>query len=494
MASALSSPFHSLSPDEVVPAAADLTSLKQASILQGRRKIRFQAQTGVSAAPGGIVQFVLSDSTGLLDVNSMVFSATVNVSKVAGQANTDINLLDEGVAFCRRIQVLANGSLIEDVDNAHRAANAAILSSADSSWYKGDGSFMNFWKFNETLSVSAPTAQNNVAAHAVEMSAQLSNAERAYQIAFPIGLVAPSLASNKYYPLRSMGELVLQMTLAQAAEAIWCNKASVAPTYTLSDIFLECEIVVPHPAYASLLDRITQLPSEDGLNIPVLTRLVSQGQSIPASATNLTESSIVLSRATTNLRRLIYMNQPTAGLNNYNYPSVSCFPDGGMAGFQIRVGSLYFPSQPANSKARMFNLLASAFGEPAAIDKSAVFNRHNYDETTLFAASTDYAGSAAGSRYYQVPGAGGQLVSGPLTDASGLRFPYADFAPVAYCFDAFKGGEQLANDGVSILGQAGSQVVVNVRMCNPEAYTPTIALDATKVIVLKDGGLRVMGA
>ena len=42
MASVLSSPFHGLSPDEVVPAAADMTSLKQASILQGRRRIRFQ--------------------------------------------------------------------------------------------------------------------------------------------------------------------------------------------------------------------------------------------------------------------------------------------------------------------------------------------------------------------------------------------------------------------------------------------------------------------
>lgn len=42
--------------------------------------------------------------------------------------------------------------------------------------------------------------------------------------------------------------------------------------------------------------------------------------------------------------------------------------------------------------------------------------------------------------------------------------------------------------------RTGSQVVVNVRMCNPEAVTPTIALDATKVIVLKDGGLRIMGA
>lgn len=60
MASALTSPFHGLPIDETVPAAADMTELKQASVLQGRRRIRFQPQTGVTAGPGSIVQFVLN--------------------------------------------------------------------------------------------------------------------------------------------------------------------------------------------------------------------------------------------------------------------------------------------------------------------------------------------------------------------------------------------------------------------------------------------------
>lgn len=42
MASALTSPFHGLPISEAVPAAADLTELKQASVLQGRRRIRLQ--------------------------------------------------------------------------------------------------------------------------------------------------------------------------------------------------------------------------------------------------------------------------------------------------------------------------------------------------------------------------------------------------------------------------------------------------------------------
>ena len=40
----------------------------------------------------------------------------------------------------------------------------------------------------------------------------------------------------------------------------------------------------------------------------------------------------------------------------------------------------------------------------------------------------------------------------------------------------------------------GSQIVVIWRGANPEAITPTVVLDATKVLVLANGGLRVMGA
>lgn len=493
MASALTSPFHGLPIDEAVPAAADLTELRQASILQGRRRIRFQPQTGVTAGPGAIVQFVLSDSTGLLDVNSMVLSATQTIDNAAVDEATGFNILDEGPAWCRRVQVLLNGSLVEDIDNAHRASNLEVIASAEADWYKHDGSFANYWKFNETLSVTNPTPQNSVQAHATEITLDLSGNTAAgagqgangFQAAWPLGLIAPSLRSNKYWPLRSMGEMVLQFTLANATEAIWTTNGAAAPSYQLSDIYLECDIIVPHPMYASLLDRMTQLESEPGLTIPVESRLVSQGQSIPASAGALTESNIVTSRATTNLRRLMYAAQPTAGINNYNYPSVSCFPDEAFSAFQVRVGSLYFPSQPANSLARAFYMTSAAFGEPASTDKAAIYNRHNYDATTL---------QANGVVYKQNPGSGGQFL-GTLQAAAGRRFPYADFAPKAYCFDAYKNtSAPLANDGISILGQAGSQVVTIVRMANPENVTPTIVLDATKVLVLKDGGLRVMGA
>lgn len=237
---------------------------------------------------------------------------------------------------------------------------------------------------------------------------------------------------------------------------------------------------------------MTQLQSESGLVIPVETKLMSSGQSISQAASpaanppsgTLTESNIVTSRATTNLRRVDVVVQPTAGINAYAYPSVSNFPDEGFSSIQWRVGSLYFPQQPANSLARAFYMTAAAYGEVANTDRSAVFNRHNYDTTTL----------VAGTAYVNRPGVGNGQFNGIVVAANNNRHQFADVAPKSYCFDAYRGGEILDADGISVLGAAGSQIVNIIRMANPEDVTPLVCLTATKYLVLKDGGLRVQGA
>ena len=54
--------------------------------------------------------------------------------------------------------------------------------------------------------------------------------------------------------------------------------------------------------------------------------------------------------------------------------------------------------------------------------------------------------------------------------------------------------KKLDADGISIIGQAGSQLVNQVRLANREAVTPSVVLKATKYIHLKNGGLRIVGA
>lgn len=498
MSSALFSASHGLPIDETVPLAMEVSGLKKASILQGRRRIRFQAQTGVTAGPGAIIQFVLADSTGLIDVNSATLGFTYAVADATG---TTI-VMDDGAAMFRRAQTSINGQLLEDVDNCHRAFNAELYASTGMDFYRTEGSFLNFWKFNKDLvgnavpyttnagppvSVNgADRRWNDVVSTLTEVSLQH---KAGVQMALPLGLLMPAWRCNKYWPLRNMGELVVQLTTAQVNEALWYS-GGVAPTnpsYTLSDIFLEVDVVVPHPAYAALLDKVVQMEGEPGLVIPVETRLVTQGQAIQ---TGNAESAIIVSRATNNLRRVVSLLQPTAGISATTFPSISCFGDNGFQSVQYRCGSLYFPSQPLNSHARAAMATFAAYGEPAQTDKKCVFN------TKTFSQTTNSAGTAVTATLPTLPaGTLNGTQSASVAGTASARDIFADMKILGYCFDSYKGTtDPLDYDGISVLGQAGSQLVTNIRINPSESVTPTTILDATRYIHLKNGTLDIKGA
>ncbi len=460
---------------DVVPASAKLGGVSKSSILNGRRRIRFQPQTGTSANPGSIVQFVLADSTCLLDPNSVVISFNATTTGTGAVA------LDDGPAWCRRIQVTANGSLIEDTDNAHRNCAAQVYMGADKAWIQGAGTFAGFWKDSPALASSAAsyitpgtgTAIGSYSQVEGDVKQALVNASVRYKasmsLAVPLGLLTASMRGEQYWPLNHMGEIVYQFTVAQAAEAVLQATGETDGSFSLSDIFLEADLVTPSYAYSNVLNMLVNDDNEPGLVIPVETTITQQGQVIPAGAG---EASIVLSRATNNCRKVVVVTQPTAGLVNPNFPSVSCFNNNAFNQVQFRTGSLYFPSQPANSLGRAFWMTQEAFngGEPLHAYNS-VANWNTYGLTT----------SAAGALQSPATYNTGQLI-------------FNDKFVLAYNFDNFHGGEKLESDGVSILGNSGSQMIVILRNAPTENITPTCALVATKYLHLKSGGLRIVGA
>jgi hypothetical protein len=461
---------------DVVPASAKLGGVSKSSILNGRRRIRFQPQTSTTATPGNITQFVLADSTCLLDVNSVVISFTATTTGTGAVA------LDDGPAWCRRIQITANGSLIEDTDNAHRNASAQVYLGADKGWVQGAGTFAGYWKDSPALASSgatyvSPGSVSSVGTYSLiegDVKQGLTNASVRYKagmsLAVPLGLLSGAMRGEQYWPLNHMGEIVFQFTLAQASEAVFQATGNTDGSYTLSDIFMEADLVTPSHAYSQVLNMLVNDDNEPGLVIPVETTITQQGQSISSGAS--VESSIVVSRATNNLRKVVLVAQPTAGLASANYPSVSCFPNNTFSQFQARTGSLYFPSQPANSLARAFWMSQEAFngGEPLHA-YNGVANWNTYGLTT----ATNL--SLTSPSTYNV----GQLIGN-------------DKFVLAYNFDNFHGGERLEADGVSVLGNSGSQLICILRNSPGEAITPTVSLVATKYLHLKSGGLRIVGA
>lgn len=484
--------FQGLPISEVVPEAIPAMNegMTKSSLLVSRRKIRFQPQTGTSANPGSIVQFVLADSSSLLDVNSATISFTVTTT------GTNAETMDDGASMFRRMQVSLNGNLVEDIDHAHRLANMEVYASADKSWLQSAGSYAGYWKLNPDLATTAATATNAAltgatwgGATAAANSLALGNILQGYNPGYgdcgasapatPTGLWAAAAARTaagetrvvplsilsgfwrckQYIPLNLLGELVVSFTLASAAEAIFQNSGSQDGNYSLSDIFMECDVVQPHYALQELMTKVATSDGESGIVIPYESAIVSQGQSITSGT-----SSVIVSRATNNLRRLLYAHQLTDGLSSFNFPSVSCFGYNATSNWQVRIGSYYFPSQPATTDARMFGLLQQAYGE-AVNDKPGVINRNLYTQTTA------------------ANGTGGNI-----------RNAFSDAFIVGYNFDSYKntsGTNVLDADGVSVLGQAGSQCVVQVTQTG--SVTPVIALIATRYLSLMNGTLKIIG-
>lgn len=493
MASQLAANFMGVPVEELIPDAAMVKGVSRSSLLTGRRRVRLQPQTSASvgtwtsatsgtSANGQIIQFVLADSTSLLDLNSLVFSCTSQTfgTNAAGANGT---ALDDGPAFIRRITVSLNGTVIDDTDNAHRFANANVYASADRSWYNGAGSFAGYWTSNPNMSVENGSAYSSTYYTPVvgDLSGSLLSASSRYQTAtgfqgaYPLALVSTLFRCKQYLPISQCGELVIQIVLASPNEACWqrggvANAAQATAGYVLSDIFLEADFVQPHYMYQEMLNRVTQLEGEQGLVVAYDATIGAQGQSLTANSVQ----NIITSLATNNLRKIQMTFTPTNWLGTASYPTVSCFPNNNLTEVQYRVGSLYFPSQPANSTGRIWWMTQSAFngGNPLHHNNGVI-------DYNLFVKTTNPA----------APGAS-------LGTVGNRQQVFGDSCVVAYSFDTLKGGEELMADGISVLGQAGSQIVSIVRVDGTlisGGITPNIHLTRTRYIVLKNGSLRVEG-
>ncbi len=431
--------FQGLPISEVVPEAIPAMSegMTKSSLLVSRRKIRFQPQTGTSASPGSIVQFVLADSSSLLDVNSATIGFTVTTS-----GTTAVPTLDDGVAWARRLQISLNGNLVEDIDHCHRLTNMEVYAASDKSWYQASGSFGGWWKMNPDLvlgvATATPTAANQQAYNpgygdigvssnptpvaGAPWDAAITRTTNGEVRINPLSLMSGFFRTKQYIPLNLLGELVVSFTLASAAEACLQGSTGTNANYTLSDIFMEVDVVQPHYALQELMTKVATSEGENGIVIPYESAIVSMGQSL-ASGTN----SVIVSRATNNLRRLLYAHQLTSGLSTPFFPSVSCFGFNACSNWQVRIGSYYFPSQPATTAARMFGLLQGTYGE-AVNSKPGLLNRNLYTATSTVIGGSDQPRNA-----------------------------YNDAFIVGYNFDSYKntsGTNVLDADGVSVLGQA----------------------------------------
>ena len=482
---------HSLPMEEVVPEAIAVKGLSRSSLLQQRRRIRIPPQTGINYGAAGAgggnrqLQFVIADAGGMLDPASVNFVYNVQTTGTGGCCVDDSHVYT-------RLQINLNGQNLEDNAQLGKYTNAEVKLSCSQGWYKNEGSFAGFELLNNELQTGAQVAAattvlgaaltgyagawGNVTGNQPTIAARQGanaypwNPYGGEQRCMPLGLISGVGRMAQYLPLNVLGELNITLFTGSANEVCFQPTGATDGDFSLAGSYVEYDIVVPHPALAEMQHKMANDPSEPGLNLPFESTIMASGTNIAASAV-LSESSIIVSRATQNLLRSFLIQQPVALLNSKNYPSQSCFSHAGSYKIQWRIGSQYFPSIPAEGDASMWCVSQEAYGSADRNENGACINRELWHVNTTAATPTVNAGE------------------------SFVKFAFADSFVPCYGFQLVKGNaEPLAVDGISLSGASGSQAVIILTSAPAVTVAPYVALVALRFISAHGGAVRILGA
>jgi len=486
-----------LSPfEEVVPEAARVSGLSRSSILTQRRRCRVIPQSGQNYGSAGAgagnaqLQFLIADQGGLIDPRSIVINYNIQCSSTSSVTTT---VPDDGHPFTTA-QVLLNGQLMDNIQNAMKLTNIEMKMGGSRTYYQSAGSFQGFELLNPDLVSTATTTSTSLSAipawgavplNLTELNTRVTRAAAVQwgnyageQRSIPLGLISGVGRMKTYLPIALLGELTLVLIAGTPGEVMIQNSSAADANFSLSNVSIEYDVVVPSMEYMQLLQKIATNPGDAGLNLPFESSIVTAGGAIAASSNALVENTVIVSRATNHLLRAHVVQIPTTLLQSQAFPSQSCFGHAGTWSVQWRVGSQVYPQVAAQGDAALFNMSLLAYGSVAQ-ENGSVINR------ALWGNSTN--GATAGTlAVYETA----QAATGGST-----KFAFGDSFIPSYGFQTVKGDAvPMDVDGISLAGASGSQLITSIVSAPYVGYTPFVLLVALKFVQARNGGVQVVGA
>lgn len=485
--------------EEVVPSAARVHGLSRSSILTARRRARTIPQSGqnygTAGASGGAsqIQTLIADQGGLVDMRSIVFNFFGLTTGTSGA----VSCLDDGHPFTT-VQILLNGQLLENLQNACKVANIETKLGASQTYYKTAGSFQGYELLNTDLALAATQNKwGNVAQTVTDLAARQQKAASVQTNnlagsprSIPLSSFSGLGRMKQYLPISLLGELQFIFITGNAGEVVFNPYTAVATAtagdYSLSAVNCTYDVVIPDPRYSAVLQKLASDPSEGGLMLPFESTICTSGAQINSSVAALSETSIIVSRATSHLLRTSLVLIPPTAVQSTAWPSQSCFSHAGVWSYQNRIGSMTYPQIPAQGDADMFNLALEAYGS-ASQENGSCINRQTWGVSTGLTST-----QAVPTIYESTQLAATATAS---SNGSGVIYAYADSFIPSYGFRTVKGSaEELDVDGVNLSAASGSQLITTIVAAPPANYVPYVSLVALKFITCQGGAVSVRGA
>jgi len=465
---------------EVVPGSLDhVSGVSSSTALVQRKRLRLVPQTAATANPSDIINFLIQDP-GMLDLQSAVFHANIVVSGT----NNGVCTMDDGPSWLRQLVVQVDGQNLETQDRVNKCTNMETYMTASSSLYNRALSFAGYWKFNPDLKAPGNAGTStapvwcDISANAVASSAFYATSTFGYDVAVPLGLVSHVFRSEKMFPSRFANNLLIQMQLEAAQQALFTLGTSSASTYQLTNIYLEIDSITLNPAFTAFLQDAVMDANGAGLVLPFNTKISAQGQ----SQSNNGENTFVVSRASKNLRRVAVVQQPAVALGaaGTTYPEISTFPSAGFntrgqsgqlqGQIQLYIAGQYYPLFPCRGSAAYWVAHQAYNGHPLTDTDGGIVNYRTWGTTT--------------------DGTGGAVNTGGSA--------FSDQWIWAYDLSKMVGSsDELENDGVDSTGNAQLQITIKTgpkeNGSAAESYTPLVEMLGTKFLTLANGELTIQG-
>lgn len=479
---------------EVIPEAMKAKDLAQSSLVMSRTRVRLTPQGSQTVSSQGgatpVVNFFLQDNASLADLQSMALSFEATINDISGS-----NVFDDGIwSVLNRLVITCQSQVVEDTQNLAKAVNARLYASEPSSLYENFGSFMGQWKLAGNNGICALSGLDisgtpiilpkyEVIKKEPLVKSLYTNGRNKFVI--PMAFLSEFFAIPTYLSLPLMGQIQIQLQLASSSDALVNSGVGGSGYYTLGNLALEYDAILPSPMYLQLLEKIATDPQETGLRY-VVNSTMSASQNTPAQPTG--SQQIVVSKATSNLRSMMLVQQSTNGLKFANYPKQSTFPNCGLQSVQIRVGSTYFPLYKSEG-ARLVADTQRVYGGFESVVHPGVVDVVNYFATTTV------DGTTGATNMKNVNGGEDAVFD---TASTGV---YCDAFVYGYNFDKIANGKmgEMDLDGISSLSTSAGQLVAQLDypstslMTTNEAIQITAFVKFSRILEVRAGATRVIG-
>jgi hypothetical protein len=514
------SPFEEIPTNKKIPSSAKILELLGTSDLVKERYTTSQepySGQGAGIGPGlnSRITFKIFNNADYADLSTAYITFNAKFTNANAGALNHLSAEDNVLSWFNLVRVSVNDQILEEISNFNIWTNLITYASMGSSYYQTAGSFMGCYRHSNYLTggprgivVINPGGNPNEGTQ-IDFGAQLQGAQtweqigggapswvpnatvgnaptrgssgndtwastalnsaNGYDYAAPLAGYLGLFSIQKYFPLRSVASVTLELNMSTNIAAVVFDNllpAAQPANFTatvlqLNKTQLHLDMVRMSDAYYEIMDR--ELLDQNGLGVQYTVNTVEcVPANLPATAGQKT---LIASKGTRYLKSFYWAIVPNFAINSGITPPSSVFLPSGFSSAQLVVNSRRFPQRPIDSLPRAYEEMSKSVGKYHSVvgDSIITYNKYARDlsgaVTSLAGvndADCEYSSCVMGLNFEQVLDASEIDLQGENTLTAGFQLQLElnnspQVASTAFLFPHFAKIVRIKGGSISIL-------------------------------------------